>query len=85
MNVNENGVSDFHTVSGTATDPEDYWGRTNRVEFQPGETVKEIYVDTKTDGIAEPTENFEVKLYGAYKAVETSATATVQIRDASGV
>ena len=52
---------DFRTEAGTATDGEDYIGRTCRVLFPAGETVRERRVTVIDDGnINEPDETFSL-------------------------
>ncbi|HMF13115.1 MAG TPA: Calx-beta domain-containing protein, partial [Gemmataceae bacterium] len=69
---------DYSTVSGTATDGQDYTGVTNplTLTFDPGQTSKQITIQVKGDLIDEYDENFYVFL----------SNATVgQITDGQGV
>ncbi|MBW2066496.1 MAG: hypothetical protein JRJ03_16425, partial [Deltaproteobacteria bacterium] len=75
---------DYTTLDGTAKQPTDYTVTSGKVKFTPGETTKDITVDTVNDSLVELPESFTVKLSniqtnaaGAFSRDEGSATILV--------
>jgi hypothetical protein len=71
----------FRTRNGTAVAPGDYKARTGSLVFEPGETVKYVYVKVNGDGSTEPDERFFVDLFDADFARIDDSVGRALIRD----
>lgn len=56
-------VVNFATAPNTARSGQDFYGTYQRIEFQPHQTVAVARIDLIDDYVAEPTENFKVRIW----------------------
>ena len=72
---------DYETAGGTATEGTDYSRAAGTLTFAPGDTVRNISVQTREDTLDEPDETFTVALSNPNGATLHDDTATGTIED----
>jgi Calx-beta domain len=72
---------DFNTRGGSATDDDYYEMGLATLNFEPGETSSEILIETKDDGIDEPSEDFFIDLSAASRATIADGIGTITVTD----
>lgn len=72
---------DLSTVAGTAVNRQDYYGIYSTLEFSPGETIKNTWLQIVDDATAETTEQLQARIFNARGAGISIASAAIVIND----
>jgi len=71
----------FATREGSATAPEDFYGKSTTVNFAVGESSKTVDIDLIDDNTVESTEFLTVRLFSPTNAIVDTPETTVTIQD----
>lgn len=71
----------FATAPNTAQNGSDFYGKFEVINFSPGDTVKVGRIWLVDDNVAEPTENFKVRIWDGKNLTVRTGEAFVQIND----
>jgi hypothetical protein len=75
-NIASAGAVRFTSASGTATSGSDFEPFTRTISFNPGQSTRDIYIDSLVDAVNEGTERFNASISRVYSAdtIETGST-----------
>lgn len=71
----------FATASNSAQAGQDFYGTFQTITFEPGETVQVARIQMVDDDVAEPNENFMVRIWDGQNIEVRTSRAFVQIND----
>jgi beta-glucanase (GH16 family) len=77
-----NAIVTVGSIEGTAESPADYQVlTTGKILFAPGDTLHTISFNLTGDGLKEPRESFQIKIYNPQNAYVGNDLATITIED----